>query len=100
MTNSIRLVVVASPLGNGEAQVTPGSPKGMRPKGRAGKLRVETRPGPGGDNKWLEAERLEGLIREARRPERKTSAAFIAPDKDTKNRPLRSQSIRSSDEAG
>ena len=67
-----------------------------RPRGR---LRAKTKPGLGDDIRWLEAERREDLMHETRRPGR-FRTAFIVPDKDTKNRPPRSQSTHSSVEAG
>jgi hypothetical protein len=62
MTNSIRPVVVASLLGNGEAQMTLQS-RGMGAVGETdprGKFRSQTKPGFGNGNRWLETEWPEG----------------------------------------
>ena len=99
MTNSIRPVVVASLLGKGEAQMTLRSREDAIERSR-GKLQDKTKPNLGGGDRWLGAERSEGWIHEARRPERRQARRFIAPDKGTKNRPFRSQSVHTSDEAG
>jgi len=89
MTNSIRPYRLASLRFNGEAQ-TP--PAGGEAHGAEG-LGVKATMGAG---RWLETERSEGRLREARRPARLQEGRRSR--KATP--PCRSQSTHSSDEAG
>jgi hypothetical protein len=72
MTNSIRPVVAASLLANGEAQVTSSGtlPSGWdgQPADPDGEFGCESKSGIRSDEGWLETERSEDSTHEAMRP--------------------------------